>query len=150
MFSSKQFLPGTSVGTYDVSNIKLEEDIDIKEEVEVNVKNEDIDIKDEGSVYSEEHIKDEEGVYSEEEDQEDIDTREYKEVEVKEETIEYKEVEVKEEGILNEKFREQGATEQSQEIHTVERRYPCDVCIRTFKQRKLLNVHHRTHTGERP
>ena len=116
MFSSKQFLPGTSVGTYHVANIKLEEEIDIKEEDEVNVKNEDIDIKDEKGVYSEEDIKDEEGVYSEEEDQEDIDTREYKEVEVKEETIEYEEVEVKEEGILNEKFREHGATEQRQEI----------------------------------
>ena len=31
-------LPSTSVGTYDVSNIKLEEEIDIKEEDEVNVK----------------------------------------------------------------------------------------------------------------
>jgi hypothetical protein len=30
--------PSTSVGTYDVSNIKLEEEIDIKEEDEVNVK----------------------------------------------------------------------------------------------------------------
>jgi len=70
--SSSEMFPTSSDGTYDVSNIKLEEEIDIKEEDEVNVKEEEID------------IKDEEGIYSEEEE-EDRHTKEYKDVEVKEE-----------------------------------------------------------------
>jgi hypothetical protein len=61
--SSCETFPTSSDGTYDVSNIKVEKDIDIKEE-NVIAEEECID------------IKDEEGLYSEEEEEEDIDTKE--------------------------------------------------------------------------
>jgi len=73
--SSCETFPTASVGTYDVTNIKLEEEIDIKEEVEVNVKTEeDIGSEEEEHMY----IKDEHGIYSEEEaeKEEDIDVKE--------------------------------------------------------------------------
>jgi hypothetical protein len=85
---SLQVMPGTSCetipmssdGTYDVSNVKAEEDIDIKEEV---------DVKAEKGIGSEEEecidIKDEESMYSEEEKEEDTDTKEVKGVNIKEE-----------------------------------------------------------------
>jgi len=80
--SSNETFPTASVGTCGVTNVKLEEEIDIKDENEVNVKAEE-------NIGSEEEehidIKDEQGIYSEEEEEEDIDTKEYKEVEVKEE-----------------------------------------------------------------
>jgi len=61
--SSCETFPSSSDGAYDVGNIKFEEDIDIKEEENVNVKAENcigseeeecIDIKDEDCIYSEE------------------------------------------------------------------------------------------------
>jgi len=80
--SSSETFPTSSDGTYDVANVKLEEEIDIKEEGEVNVKaEEDIGIEEEEHI----DIKGEEAIYSEEEEEVDIDTKEYKEVEVKEE-----------------------------------------------------------------
>ena len=80
--STETFLTASD-STYDVANVKLEEEIDIKEEDEVNVKTE----EDIGSEEEERmDIKDEEGIYSEEEEEEeDIDTKEYKDIEVKEE-----------------------------------------------------------------
>ena len=76
----------SSGGTYVISNVKIEEHIDIKEEEDVNVKTEKvifseevecIDIKDEDCIYSEEE--------KEEEEEEDIDTKEEEDVEIKEE-----------------------------------------------------------------
>ena len=61
--SSCETFPSSSDGTYGIGNIKFEEDIDIKEEENVNVKAENcigseeeecIDIKDEDCIYSEE------------------------------------------------------------------------------------------------
>jgi hypothetical protein len=66
--SSAEIISAATVGTYDVANIKLEEEIDIKEEDEVNVKTEEdigseeeerMDIKDEDCIYSEEEEEDE-------------------------------------------------------------------------------------------
>jgi len=37
--------------------------------------------------------------------------------------------------------------EQRQGIHTVEHRYPCDVCNRTFKETRHLKAHQRIHRG---
>jgi len=68
--SSCETFPAPSDGTYDVSNVKVEEDIDIKEEENVKAEK--------GLCNEEEEcidIKDEEGVYSEEEEAEDIDTK---------------------------------------------------------------------------
>jgi hypothetical protein len=68
--SSCETFPSSSDGTYDVGNIKFEEDIDIKEEEKVNVKAE-------KGIGSEEEecidIKDEEGIHSEEEEEKDMD-----------------------------------------------------------------------------
>jgi hypothetical protein len=69
---------------YHVSNMKVEEDLDMQEEEgEVNVKTE------KGIVSEEEEcidIKDEKGMYSEEEEEEvDIDTKEEEDVDIKEE-----------------------------------------------------------------
>jgi len=79
--SSCETFPTSPDGTYDVSNVKVEEDIDIKEEEDViaekGIGNEEkacIDIKDEEGMYSEE----------EEEEEEDIDTKD-EDVNIKEE-----------------------------------------------------------------
>jgi hypothetical protein len=83
--SSGETLASSSDGTYGGGNIKLEEDIDIKEEVELNVKT-DIAI---GSEEEEcKDTKEEAGIYSEgknEEEEEDIDTTEEEDTEVREE-----------------------------------------------------------------
>jgi hypothetical protein len=80
--SSCETFPSSSDGTYDVGNVKFEEDIDIKEFEEVNVKAE----KDVGSE-EEEYIdvKCEEGICSEEEekDKEDMDMEEEECVDIK-------------------------------------------------------------------
>jgi hypothetical protein len=89
---SQQILPSSSNGAYAPSadcahhfgNVKVEEDLDVQEEVEVNVKAE-------KGICSEEDecvgIKDEQGIYSEEEDEEEkyIDTKEEEDVDIKEE-----------------------------------------------------------------
>ena len=82
---SLQVLPGSSCeaflssdGTYDVGNVMVEENIDIKVEEDVNAEK--------GASYEEEEcidIKDEKGIYSEEEDY--IDKKEDKDVVIKEE-----------------------------------------------------------------
>ena len=79
--SSCETFPTPSDGTYDVSNVKVEEDIDIKEEEE--------DVKAEKGMGNEEeecfNIKHEEGIYSEEEEEvKAVDTKEG-DVHVKEE-----------------------------------------------------------------
>jgi hypothetical protein len=80
--SSCETFPTSSDGTYDVSNIKVEEDIDIK-----GVEEEDMEA--EKGIGNEEDecidIKDEEGIYSEEEEEEDIDTKEDEDINIKEE-----------------------------------------------------------------
>ena len=81
--SSCETFPTSSDGTYDVSNLKVEEDIDIKEEEEE-------DVKAEKGIGNEEEecldIKHEEGIYTEEEEEEveAMDTKE-DDVDVKEE-----------------------------------------------------------------
>jgi len=79
--SSSETFPTSSDGTYDVGNIKVEENVNMQELEEVNVKTEKV-------IFSEEEectgIKYEEGIYSEEEE-EDIDTKEEKDIDVKEE-----------------------------------------------------------------
>jgi hypothetical protein len=83
---SQQVLPGSSIDifpkspdcTYDVGNVKFEEDFYVQEEVEVNLKTKEeecIDIKNEGCMYSEEEV----------EEEEDIDTKEYEDIDLKEE-----------------------------------------------------------------
>ena len=80
--SSSETFPTSSYGTCDVGNVKVEEDMDMQEEEEVNVKTEkDIGSEEEECV----DIKDEEGMYSEEEEEEDIDVKEEEDVDVKEE-----------------------------------------------------------------
>ena len=81
--SSSEAFPTSSDGTYDVGNIKVEEDIYMQEFEEVNVKIEkDIGSEEEECI----NIKDEEGLYSEEEEEkEDIDTKEEEDVDIKEE-----------------------------------------------------------------
>ena len=80
--SSTETFPASSDATYDVSNIKVEEDINMPEFEVVNVKTEKVIFSDEEECID---IKDEEGLYSEEEEEEDIDTKEEKDVDVKEE-----------------------------------------------------------------
>jgi hypothetical protein len=79
--SSCETLPKSSDGTYNVSNVKVEDDIDIKEMKDVKA------VK--GFSNEEEeciHIKDEEDMYSEEEEEEeDVDTKEDVDVNIKEE-----------------------------------------------------------------
>ena len=79
--SSSETFPASSDGTYDVSNIKVEEDINMQEFEEVNVKTEKV-------IFSEEEecidVKDEEGIYTVEEKEEDLDTKE-EDIDVKEE-----------------------------------------------------------------
>jgi hypothetical protein len=81
--SSTETFPASSDCSYDVGNIKVEEDIDKQQEEEVNVKTEKvIDSEEEECV----DIKEEEGIYSEEEEEkEDIDTNEEEDVDIKEE-----------------------------------------------------------------
>jgi hypothetical protein len=68
--SSCGTFPSSSDGTYDVGNMKFEEDIDIKEEEKMNVKAEkDIDREEEECI----DIKDEEDIHSEEEQEEEED-----------------------------------------------------------------------------
>ena len=78
--SSTETFPTSSDGTYDVGNVKVEEDLDIKWEEEVNVKTEKvIDIEEEECI----DIKDEYCICSEEEVEEvDIDTKEEEDVEI--------------------------------------------------------------------
>ena len=74
--SSSDTFPTPSDGTCDVSNVKVEADLDMQgEEEEVNVKTEEEECID---------IKQEDGMYIEEEGEEDIDTTE-DDVDVKEE-----------------------------------------------------------------
>jgi hypothetical protein len=74
--SSVETFPPLSNGTYDCGNIKLEENIDIKEEEEVNV------ITD-SAIGSEEEecicLIGEDGVYSEEENEEEVEDIDVKE-----------------------------------------------------------------------
>ena len=75
--------PTSSDGTYDVGNVKVEEDIDMQEFEEVNVKTEKVTFSEEEECTD---IKDEGGIHSEEEEEEeDIHEKEEKDVEVKEE-----------------------------------------------------------------
>ena len=71
--SSCETFPSSLDGTCVIDNVKLEEDIDIKEEENVNVKTE-------KGISSEEEecidIKDEAGIPSEEEEEEDMDVEE--------------------------------------------------------------------------
>ena len=72
--SSSETFPTSSDGTCDVSNVNVEEDLDMQGEEEVNVKTEEeecIDIKHEDVIYIEE--------------EEDIDTNEDEDVDIKEE-----------------------------------------------------------------
>ena len=83
--SSSETLPTSSDGTYDVANIKFEEDLDIKEEEEeVSVKTENVRGNEEEECID---IKDEEGAHSEEEDEEEekIGIQEEEDIDIKEE-----------------------------------------------------------------
>ena len=82
--SSCETLPTSSDGTYDIANIKFENDLDIKEEEEVNVKTENVIGSEEEECID---IKDEEGTHSEEEDEEKekMDIQEEKDVDIKKE-----------------------------------------------------------------
>jgi hypothetical protein len=80
--SSTETFPTSSECTYDVGNIKVEEDINMGKEGEVNVKTEKVIVSEEEESID---IKDKEGIYTEEEKEEDIDTKEEKDVDVKEE-----------------------------------------------------------------
>ena len=79
--SSIETFPTSCDGTYDVGNVKFEEDVNIKWE-EVNVKTEKIiDSEEEECV----DIKDEDGIYGEEEEEEEErDTQEEEDIEIKE------------------------------------------------------------------
>jgi len=78
---STETFPTSSDGTYNVSNIKVEEDLDIKEEEEeVNMKTENVRGNEEEECID---IKDEEGAHSEEEEK--IDIQEEEDVGIKEE-----------------------------------------------------------------
>jgi hypothetical protein len=74
--SSSVTIPTSSDGTYHVSNVKFEVDLDMQGEDEVNVKTEEVEFI---------NIKHEDGIYSEEEKEEDMNTKEDKDVDVKEE-----------------------------------------------------------------
>jgi len=80
--SSNQTFATSPDGTYDIGNIKFEEDIGIQEEGELNVKTETVIVSEEGECID---IKDEKGIYTEEEEEVEIDTKEEKDVDVKEE-----------------------------------------------------------------
>ena len=72
--SSSDTFPTPSDGTCDVSNVKVEEDLDMQGEEEVNVKKEEEECTD---------IKHEDSIYIEEE--EETDTDEFEDVDIKEE-----------------------------------------------------------------
>jgi len=76
--SSSEMFPSLSDGTCDVSNVKVEEHLDMQGEEEVNVKTEEEEYID---------IKHEDGIYIEEEgeEEENIDTNEDEDVDIKEE-----------------------------------------------------------------
>ena len=80
--SSIETFPASSNGTYDVCNMKVEEDVDMQEVGEMNVKTEKV-------IFSEEEecidIKDEEGINTKEEEGEDIATTEEEDIDVREE-----------------------------------------------------------------
>jgi len=69
--SSSETFPTPSDGTYDVSNVKVEEDLDMQGEEEVNVKTEEeecIDIKHEDGIYIEEEGEEEKDIDTTEDD----------------------------------------------------------------------------------
>jgi len=70
---SSETFPTSSDGTYDIGNMKVEEDVDMQEEEEVNVKTEKV-IVNEKEEYID--IKDEDCIYNEEEEKEDVDVKE--------------------------------------------------------------------------
>jgi hypothetical protein len=74
--SSGETFPASPDGTYDVGNVKVEEDLDMQKEEEVNVKREEEECID---------IKHEDGIYCEEEKEEERDTKEDEDVDIKEE-----------------------------------------------------------------
>jgi hypothetical protein len=79
--SSTETFPASSDGTYDSGNMRFEEDdVDMQEVGEVNVKTEKIIVSEEEECID---IKDEEGIYTEEEEY--IDTKEEEDLNVKEE-----------------------------------------------------------------
>ena len=83
--SSTEAFPTSCDGTYDVSNIKSEEDLDIKEEEEeVIMKTENVRGNEEEECID---IKDEEGAHGEEDDDEEekIDIQEEEDVDIEEE-----------------------------------------------------------------
>ena len=84
--SSTETFPTSSVGTYDVGNVKFEEHTDIKEEEEeVNVKSENITVSEEVESMD---IKDEDCIYSEEDrdgEEEDVNKEEEEDVRIQEE-----------------------------------------------------------------
>jgi hypothetical protein len=84
--SSTETFPTSSDGTYDVGNVKVEEDVGVKEEEE----EEEVNVKTEKVIGSEEveciDIKDENYIYNEdEEEEEDIVTQEEENLDTKEE-----------------------------------------------------------------
>jgi hypothetical protein len=87
---SLQVLPGSATetfstssdGTCHVGHVRVEKDLDMQEEEEVNVKTEKVIVSEEEQCVD---IKDEEGIYSEEEEKEDIDTKENEDVNIKKE-----------------------------------------------------------------
>jgi len=78
--SSTETIPTSSDGTYDVGNTKVEEDLDMQEEKEVNVKIENVIVSEQVECI---YIKVEEGIHTEEEEEEDIDTKEEGDIDVK-------------------------------------------------------------------
>jgi hypothetical protein len=78
--SSTETFPTSADGVYVVGNIRVEEEVDMQEEREVNVKTENVIISEEEECID---IKDEECIYSEVEDY--IDTKEEEDVNIKEE-----------------------------------------------------------------
>jgi hypothetical protein len=82
--SSTETFPTSSDGTNDVANIKFVEHTDMKKEVEVNVKTENVIVSEEVECID---IRDEDCMYSEEEKEEEvvINKHEEEDVEIKEE-----------------------------------------------------------------
>jgi hypothetical protein len=69
--SSTETFPTSSDGTLDVGNVKVEEDLDMQEEEEVNVKTEKVTVSEQVECI---YIKVEEGIHTEEEE-EDVDVK---------------------------------------------------------------------------
>jgi hypothetical protein len=81
--SSTETFPTSSDGSYGFGNVKVEEDLCIKEEKDVNVKTEKEMVSEEEEWVD---INGEDGIYSEEEtEEEDLDTQEEEDGEIKEE-----------------------------------------------------------------